>query len=207
MKDAIDNNCMPIHPKQLDKLRIYADRVIQWNRYVNLTGAKNSDVFFNEHVEDCLSINRFFKDKKSIIDVGSGCGLPGIILAVMFPNKKIFTVEPLSKRYRFLSQLKIELKIINLVPINCRIQDLSSSDAIFKESAMPTLISRAFGGTQSFVDACSAFIDHGCEVYLMKSEVTIDEMRFLKRFKYLRVYNIENSSFKKRSLVFFKNPL
>lgn len=206
MKDAIDNNATPLCTEQLDKLKIYANRVIQWNSYVNLTGARNSHIFFTEHVADCLSISPFLEDKKSIIDVGSGCGLPGIILAILFPGTKIFTVEPLSKRHRFLNQLKIELKMRNLVPLNCRIQDLSVFDRVFHPSGRPALISRAFGDTKSFVDASSAFINHGCEVYLMKSEVTEGDLQFLAQFEYLRVHNIENSSFKSRVLVSFKNP-
>lgn len=189
---------------QIKKLQIYSDRVVQWNKYINLTGARDSTVFFETHVIDCLSIVHFFEKKRSVIDVGSGCGLPGLVLAIALPETRVFAVEPLSKRYRFLNQIKIELGIRNFSPINKRIQDLSWSDTVFRDISEFTLVSRAFGDIESFVDASSAFIDYGAEVYLMKSQLADKELNYLDYHGYSHIHNIKNSSFDKRVLVNFK---
>ncbi len=189
---------------QIKKLQIFSDRVLKWNKYTNLTGAKDSTLFLKEHVLDCLSVVSFFEAKRSIIDVGSGCGLPGLILAITLPESRIFAVEPLSKRYRFLNQMRIELEISNFSPINNRIQDLSWKDAIFQNTTEFTLVSRAFGEIESFVDASKAFVDYGAEVYLMKSQLTHGELKFLDKIGDPRIYNIKNSPFDRRVLVNFR---
>ena len=189
---------------QINKLHIFSHRVLQWNKYTNLTGAKDSTIFLKEHVVDCLSVVPFFETKKSIVDVGSGCGLPGLVLAITLPETRIFAVEPLSKRYRFLNQMKIELEIGNFSPINNRIQDLSWKDTVFQDTLEFTLVSRAFGEIESFVDACKAFVDYGAEVYLMKSQLTHRELEYLDKIKYPRIHNIKNSPFNRRVLVNFK---
>lgn len=193
--------------EQVDKLQKYARRVLQWNNYVNLTGAKDVKAFFTKHIEDCLSVIPFFSLKRNIIDVGSGCGLPGLILAISIPEAKIFAVEPLAKRHRFLNQVKIELEINNFVPINSRIQTFAFSDNSTKITEKPILVSRAFGKTKSFVDACKGFIDDGCEAYLMKSDLENGERQYLSQFDQFVIHNLENSSFEKRLLVSFKSKL
>ncbi|MEC8561076.1 MAG: 16S rRNA (guanine(527)-N(7))-methyltransferase RsmG [Pseudomonadota bacterium] len=189
---------------QIKKLQIYSERVVKWNQYINLTGAKDSTIFFEQHVLDCLSVVPFFKKKRSVIDVGSGCGLPGLILAIALPETRVFAVEPLSKRYRFLNQIRIELDIRNFSPINKRIQELSWSDTVFRDFSEFTLVSRAFGEIESFVDASSAFIDYGAEVYLMRSQLTDRELNYLDYYEYSHIHNIKNSSFDRRILVNFK---
>ena len=67
-----------------------------------------------------------------------------------------------------------------------------------------TLVSRAFGEIESFVDACRAFVDYGAEVYLMKSQLTQRELEYLDKIEYPRIHNINNSPFDKRVLVNFK---
>ncbi len=189
---------------QIKKLQVYSDRVVQWNKYTNLTGARDSTIFLEEHVVDCLSVVSFFEKKRCVIDVGSGCGLPGLILAIALPETRVFAVEPLSKRYRFLNQIKIELDIRNFSPINKRIQDLSCSDIVFRDISEFTLVSRAFGEIESFVDASSAFIDYGAEVYLMKSQLTDRELNYLNDQEYSYIHDIKNSHFDRRILVNFR---
>ena len=204
MVEALKKYEQILSKDQIKKLQVFSDRVLQWNRYTNLTGARDSTIFLKEHVVDCLSVISFFETKKCIIDVGSGCGLPGLILAITLPETRIFAVEPLSKRYRFLNQMKIELEIVNFSPINKRIQDLSWKDAVFQDITEFTLVSRAFGEIESFVDACRAFVDYGAEVYLMKSQLTQRELEYLDKIEYPRIHNINNSPFDKRVLVNFK---
>ena len=189
---------------QIKKLQVYSERVVKWNKYTNLTGARDPAVFLEQHVIDCLSVVPFFKKKGSVIDVGSGCGLPGLILAIALPETRVFAVEPLSKRYRFLNQIRIELDIGNFLPINKRIQELSWSDGIFRDISEFTLVSRAFGEIESFVDASSAFIDYGAEVYLMKSQLTDRELNYLNDQEYSYIHDIKNSHFDRRILVNFR---
>ena len=204
MDEALKKYDQILVDHQIKKLQIYSERVVKWNKYINLTGARDSTIFFEQHVIDCLSVISFFEKKGSVIDVGSGCGLPGLILAIALPEIRVFAVEPLSKRYRFLNQIRMELDIKNFSPINKRIQDLSWSDAIFRDISEFTLVSRAFGEIESFVDASSAFIDYGAEVYLMKSQLTDKELNYLDYHEYSHIHNIKNSSFDRRVLVNFK---
>ena len=72
MVEALKKYEQILSKDQINKLQIFSDRVLQWNKYTNLTGAKDSTIFLKEHVVDCLSVVPFFETKKSIVDVAEG---------------------------------------------------------------------------------------------------------------------------------------
>ena len=88
--DNISNN-IKINENKKEKLIEYASLVIDYNKNVNITGAKTAEDFFNDHIADCLLALDIFADYDNIIDIGSGSGLPSIPLAIVF-NDKRFTL-------------------------------------------------------------------------------------------------------------------
>ena len=84
-------------------LLIYKDLLIKWNQTYNLTAIKDAEQIITHHLLDCLSIVKYIV-AKNILDVGSGAGLPGLILALCFPERSITMVDKVGKKIAFIKQ-------------------------------------------------------------------------------------------------------
>ena len=117
--DNISNN-IKINENKKEKLIEYASLVIDYNKNVNITGAKTTEDFFNDHIADCLLALDIFADYDNIIDIGSGSGLPSIPLAIVFNDKKFTLCESKNKKAEFLrlAEDKLELNNIEVKCIN-----------------------------------------------------------------------------------------
>ena len=101
-----------------EKLLNYAHLVIDYNKNVNITGAKNAEDFFNAHIADSLLALDIFSNYDNIIDIGSGSGLPSIPLSIILNNKKFTLCESKNKKCMFLRLAKKELDLTN-IEIKC----------------------------------------------------------------------------------------
>lgn len=103
----------------------YAKLIQEYNKVMNLTGIDDMDGIYLKHFYDSYKIIELIpKDVKSIADIGSGAGFPGIILAICLPDTKITLVEPLQKRCKFLEVVVNELGLDNVFISNERIEDI-----------------------------------------------------------------------------------
>lgn len=130
--DNISNN-IKINENKKEKLIEYASLVIDYNKNVNITGAKTTEDFFNDHIADCLLALDIFADYDNIIDIGSGSGLPSIPLAIVFNDKKFTLCESKNKKAEFLRLAKdklelhnIEVKCINVYEIKEKYDTITS---------------------------------------------------------------------------------
>jgi 16S rRNA (guanine527-N7)-methyltransferase len=111
-----------LEPARLHLLARYCELVIKWNRVANLTGARRATDFARKFVVDALAV-RPHVEGAQVVDLGSGAGLPGMVLAIVMPDTHFHLVEPRARRARFLEQARIELGLSN-VAVHCvRIED------------------------------------------------------------------------------------
>ncbi|MGE0484322.1 MAG: 16S rRNA (guanine(527)-N(7))-methyltransferase RsmG [Gammaproteobacteria bacterium] len=131
---------------QLSRLVAYVELVQRWQHVTNLTGATDPRRFAVEHVVDCLALVPYI-GREHVVDVGSGAGLPGIVLAVACPDSHLTLVEPRARRARFLTQARIELALDNVDVRHARVEDV--------EIAPPCdiVVSRALGSLVDFLAA------------------------------------------------------
>ncbi|MCY1444855.1 Ribosomal RNA small subunit methyltransferase G [compost metagenome] len=129
---------------QHDQLLAYLALLIKWNKAYNLTAVRNPDEMVSRHLLDSLSILPYIGDSPSWLDVGSGGGMPGIPLAIMFPEKQITTLDSNGKKTRFQTQVKLELKLENLQVIHNRVE------AFRPEQPFAGIVSRAFSSLEDF---------------------------------------------------------
>ncbi|WP_407316599.1 16S rRNA (guanine(527)-N(7))-methyltransferase RsmG [Pseudomonas sp. nanlin1] len=129
---------------QHDLLLAYLALLIKWNKAYNLTAVRNPDEMVSRHLLDSLSILPYIGDSPSWLDVGSGGGMPGIPLAIMFPDKQITTLDSNGKKTRFQTQVKLELKLANLQVIHSR------AEAYQPEVPFSGIVSRAFSSLEDF---------------------------------------------------------
>lgn len=132
-------------PDVINQLLSYHALLVKWNKAYNLTAVRDPIEMINRHLIDSLSILPFVDHYKSIVDVGSGPGLPGIILAICRPDLAVTTIDSNGKKTRFQTQVKIELKLENLTVINGRVENCH--DQLFD-----AVISRAFASLNDMID-------------------------------------------------------
>jgi 16S rRNA (guanine527-N7)-methyltransferase len=107
--------------QQQEKLLGYMALLNKWNKAYNLTAVRDPNEMVSRHLLDSLSIVSFIEGQRWL-DVGSGGGMPGVMLAIMFPEREFTLLDSNGKKTRFLTQVKNELGLTNLQVVNSRVE-------------------------------------------------------------------------------------
>ena len=89
----------------------YADMLATWGIERGLIGPKEGDRIWERHIANCVPVTTLIKEGASVVDIGSGAGLPGIVIALARPDTQVTLVEPLQRRVDFLNEVVAELKL------------------------------------------------------------------------------------------------
>jgi 16S rRNA (guanine527-N7)-methyltransferase len=163
MQEFLKNNAqlmgVNLSDKQLDLLLQYTDLIEKWNKTYNLTAIKGKQNILIHHILDSLSILKFLGDKQQILDIGTGAGLPAVVIAIM-TNNKVVAVDKVSKKTRFLQFVKAELKLNNLTIINDKVENLDLKFDI--------ITSRAFAQIDKTFELSGHLLAKNAKYLLMK---------------------------------------
>lgn len=135
---------------QLDALLRYLDLLVRWNATYNLTAVRKPSDMLNQHLADCLAIvaplRRVLGEPLNarILDVGSGAGLPGVVLAIVAPQASLLCVDKVGKKAAFIRHVGAELALGNLQAQHIRVEALDAG-------AFDAIVSRAFASLANFV--------------------------------------------------------
>ncbi len=129
----------------VNKISRYLDELLKWNKHFNLLGPSAAEGIKSKHILDCLAVSPFLS-AETILDVGTGAGLPGIPLAIVNPQKNFVLLDSNGKKTRFLFQVKVALGLTNVQVENCRIESYQSKRQI------DIVTSRAFASLRDMVD-------------------------------------------------------
>jgi 16S rRNA (guanine527-N7)-methyltransferase len=133
--------------EQQRQLLAYLALLIKWNKAYNLTAVRDPDQMVSRHLLDSLSVLPFVAEAgDNWLDVGSGGGMPGVPLAIMFADKHFSLLDSNGKKTRFLTQVKLELKLANLEVIHSRVEALQPA------RAFDGIVSRAFSSLADFAN-------------------------------------------------------
>ena len=110
---------------QLKQLEKYYELLIEYNKVMNLTSITNKEDVYLKHFYDSLTLSKIIDLNKDLelCDIGTGAGLPGLVLKIIFPNLKITLVDCLNKRINFLNNVIEELKLEDIKTIHARIEN------------------------------------------------------------------------------------
>lgn len=145
LKDGLSAMAISVSDKQFNQLCLYIDLLEKWNVAYNLTALKDERQMVYHHLLDSLSLTPFVSDTaKTVLDVGSGGGTPGIPLAIYRPDLAVTLVDSNSKKTAFLRQAVIELGLNNVQVITERVENIQAIQ-------FDTIVSRAFAELGDFV--------------------------------------------------------
>ena len=151
-----------------NNLLIYKDLLLKWNKVFNLISIKGAEEIVTHHFLDCLAIVPHIEGR-NILDVGSGAGLPGIIIGLCCPEKNITLVDSVGKKTAFLKQTCAELNLTNIKVIHNRVEK------IIIDKLFDSIITRAFAEMQILIDLTSHLIEKKGSWYGMKSKKISEE--------------------------------
>lgn len=116
--------------EQLHQLDKYYQLLVEWNKVMNLTGITEEKEVYLKHFYDSLTIAKVIDltKEKSLCDVGSGAGFPGMVLKIVFPNLKVTLVDSLNKRIKFLTEVANELNLKDIALVHARAEDFAKNN-------------------------------------------------------------------------------
>lgn len=176
---------------QETSLLAYLDQLQRWNRTYNLTAIRDPGQMLTHHLVDSLAIVRPLRenllgklDGRVIVDVGSGAGLPGIVLAIMHPQLTVHCVDTVEKKATFIRQAASVLKLPNLQAHHARIEGLPSFEA-------DVVVSRAFASLVDFATLAGCHVAPGGRLLAMKGKNPVEEIEALHAATPWRVQRTE----------------
>lgn len=180
------------------RLLSYIGLLQKWNKVYNLTAVRDPLEMVTLHLLDSLSVLPYIK-VKSLLDVGSGGGLPGIVLAICLPQLKVTTIDAVQKKVIFMRQVKGELGLDNLEVVHMRVENYRPAEKF------DAIISRALSELGLFISLTKHLIKENGQWLAMKGQAPQDEFNGLAlspaKIIPLRVAGLEA----KRHLVVLEN--
>jgi 16S rRNA (guanine527-N7)-methyltransferase len=153
-------------------LLTYLQQLHKWNQAYNLSGIKNIDQMLTLHILDSLAMAPHI-DGTQIADVGTGAGLPGVPLAICFPEKNFILIDSNSKKTRFIFQTASLLGLSNVNVIHKRVEDYECQQQV------DIVTSRAFSSLTDFVTGSQHLLQEQGRFLAMKGQVPEEEITAL----------------------------
>lgn len=178
----IENLCrsldFDVSSQQIEALLDYLALFIKWNKAYNLSAIRDTDEMLSKHLLDSLVIAPHLRDDpkaQRLIDVGTGGGLPGIPMAICFPDRDFTLLDSAGKKMRFLYQVKLSLKLDNVSLENRRVET-------FKPSPLfDGVLSRAFASITDMTHWCDHLLHEDGRFWAMKGVFPDQELRELAK--------------------------
>ncbi len=174
--NAVKSTGLDISMKQAEMLYTYKELLVEWNEKINLTAVTEDDEVIVKHIVDSLYVAKYIKEGDKVIDVGTGAGLPGMILAIYFDGKAEFTLfDALNKRIIFLQNVIDKLELKNVKAVHGRAEE-TAKEADFRE-AYDVVVSRAVARLNVLMELTAPFVKVGGKCVYMKADKTEEEIK------------------------------
>ncbi len=175
LKQLVAQTHIVLTDQQLLQLVSYVQLLDKWNSAYNLTSVRDPQEMLVKHIMDSLVVAPHLQGEH-IIDVGTGPGLPGVPLAICCPDKQFTLLDSLGKRIRFLNQVKIQLKLENIHPLQSRVEDHQ------RNAGYDSVVSRAFASMTDMVTWCKHLPAQNGQFLAMKGAQVQEEIAALPDF-------------------------
>ena len=164
---------------QRERLLAYLALIQRWTKVYNLTAVRNTGEMFTHHLLDCLAVvtplrigaGEAGQGALRLLDVGSGAGLPGVILAMLNPSWQVTCVDAVAKKAAFIRQAAAELELPNLHGVHGRVEVAGT----FRAPEFDLITSRAFASIKDFTSLTRALLAPHGQWAAMKAHLSPDE--------------------------------
>ncbi len=171
---GLDAQGVPYGEQAIANLVNYLKLLQEWNKTHNLTAVDDIEEMLSVHIFDSASIKPYIKGS-SLLDVGSGAGLPGMIWAILSPALQVTSVESRNKKAQFQMFVSNKLKLKNFTVLNMRIEDFEPKEKF----AM--VVARAFSSIEDLIEGSKQAIAPNGRWLAMKGAIPVDELKVLKK--------------------------
>jgi 16S rRNA (guanine527-N7)-methyltransferase len=165
---------LSLSPQSRQKLLDFVALVQKWNKVYNLTSVRDADKMLTHHLLDSLAVVPHIATAKTILDVGSGAGLPGIPLALALPDARVTLLDSNHKKAAFLNQALIELQLGNAEVVCERVEKYQ------QKQLFDVVISRAFSDLPEFIALAGRLVAPGGTLLAMKGVHPFEEIAQIK---------------------------
>ncbi|QNK70367.1 16S rRNA (guanine(527)-N(7))-methyltransferase RsmG [Variovorax sp. PAMC26660] len=170
---------------QGEQLLAYGTLMLKWNKVYNLTAVRDPAGVMTHHLLDSLAavapLQREWAGKGRLLDVGSGGGLPGVVIAIMRPDIEVSCLDAVAKKAAFVQQVAVELELPNLRGLHARVESLTGSYEVVS--------SRAFASLPDFFNGSVHLLAPDGVWLAMKGKMPSDELAALP--KGVAVFHVE----------------
>lgn len=171
LQQALSELKLQLSDEQQLQLLYYLQQLLFWNKAYNLTAIKDDQQALIKHIFDSLSIVPFLP-AGDLLDIGTGAGLPAMIVAICQPQRAVTALDSNQKKIRFIKQVASELGLKNLTPVASRIEAHAGTYQV--------ITSRAFASLVDFVThSQSKLADNGI-ICAMKGVEPVEEIQALQ---------------------------
>ncbi len=177
LADGIAALGLALPQETVDRLLAFGELLLKWNKVYNLTAIRNPQELITHHLLDSLAVLPYLETLNRLADIGSGGGLPGVVLAIVRPGLIVSSIETVGKKASFQQQAKIELGLGNFSVVNKRVEQVQAE--ALPGGAPEGVISRAFSSLADFVALSGHLVAEGGALYAMKGANPVDEIATL----------------------------
>jgi 16S rRNA (guanine527-N7)-methyltransferase len=190
LRSAAEQLGVDLSDVQADALLAYLGLLQRWNATYNLTAVRDPQQMLTQHLADCLAMipplgNHAGTQGLRLLDVGSGGGLPGVVIAIQCPNIDVTCVDTVGKKAAFIRQVAAELRLKNLHAEHSRVEQL-------KTHKFDIVTSRAFASLADFTRLTQPLLADDGVWLAMKGKQPTDELAALG--ENIDVFHVEQLS-------------
>ncbi|MBI5327420.1 MAG: 16S rRNA (guanine(527)-N(7))-methyltransferase RsmG [Deltaproteobacteria bacterium] len=159
----------------------YLAELKEWNKKINLTAITDEREIVIRHFLDSLTLVSFLANRKSLLDMGSGAGFPGIPLKIVLPDLKITLMDSINKKVVFMRHIIRMLGLKNIEAVQARVEDPKSVKKF--GACFDVVTSRAFAELGKFLESALPYAKKGGALLAVKGPKWSEEIGGLKKFK------------------------
>ncbi|MGE8561878.1 MAG: 16S rRNA (guanine(527)-N(7))-methyltransferase RsmG [Acinetobacter sp.] len=167
---------LDLSEEALNLLLKYQDALVLWNKAYNLTAIRDPKEMLVKHLLDSLSILKDLPPGR-LLDIGTGGGMPGMIIALCQPERECVLLDSNGKKIRFLKQFIADLKLKNVIAVQTRVEN---EDSINDLGQFDVITSRAFASLTDFINASKPYMHDDSIIASMKGLIPHDEVEAFK---------------------------
>lgn len=176
MKSACDSIGMDFNEEKYEKFITYKNLLQEWNEKINLTAITEDEEVIKKHFIDCIKAfsTEEFKTAKTVIDVGTGAGFPGLPIAIMRDDVEVTLLDSLNKRINFLETVARSVKLNNITTIHSRAEDGARQKHLRESFDIAT--SRAVANMAVLSEFCLPYVKVGGHFIALKGPMINEEL-------------------------------